>query len=125
MQKVSIIGASVAVMTVAMLFMSSGVDRVRSQAQAQEPKLIKISTARGIHHLSLWGVGPFAAKYGLKTEVFATNTNAEMQRYATDLRSLTQGRATFEISFDHYAEVPEHIAKKVIEAEQKSQGNEH
>ncbi|MPZ49779.1 MAG: elongation factor G [Dehalococcoidia bacterium] len=44
---------------------------------------------------------------------------AEMQRYATDLRSLTQGRATFEMEFDHYAEVPEHVAKKVIEAAEK------
>jgi len=41
---------------------------------------------------------------------------AEMQHYATDLRSLTQGRATFEIEFDHYEEVPDHVAKKVIEA---------
>jgi len=41
---------------------------------------------------------------------------AEMQHYATDLRSLTQGRATFEIEFDHYEEVPEHVAKKVIES---------
>jgi elongation factor G len=45
---------------------------------------------------------------------------AEMQRYATDLRSLTQGRATFSIVFDHYAEVPDHVAKKVIEAAQKA-----
>jgi len=44
---------------------------------------------------------------------------AEMQRYATDLRSLTQGRATFEIQFDHYEEVPDHVAKKVIEESQK------
>jgi len=44
---------------------------------------------------------------------------SEMQRYATDLRSLTQGRATFELEFDHYAEVPEHVAKKVIEAAEK------
>jgi elongation factor G len=44
---------------------------------------------------------------------------AEMQHYSTDLRSLTQGRASFEISFDHYEEVPEHVAKKVIEATQK------
>ena len=44
---------------------------------------------------------------------------AEMQRYATDLRSLTQGRATFELSFDHYEEVPDHVAKKVIEAAEK------
>ena len=45
---------------------------------------------------------------------------AEMQRYATDLRSLTQGRATFEMEFDHYAEVPEHVAKKIIEAAEKA-----
>jgi elongation factor G len=44
---------------------------------------------------------------------------AEMQRYSTDLRSLTQGRATFEMSFDHYAEVPDHVAKKVIEAAER------
>jgi elongation factor G len=44
---------------------------------------------------------------------------AEMQHYATDLRSLTQGRASFTIEFDHYEEVPEHVAKKVIEASQK------
>jgi len=41
---------------------------------------------------------------------------AEMLHYATDLRSLTQGRATFELEFDHYAEVPDHVAKKVIES---------
>ena len=45
---------------------------------------------------------------------------AEMQRYATDLRSLTQGRATFEMEFDHYEEVPDQIAKKVIEAADKA-----
>jgi elongation factor G len=44
---------------------------------------------------------------------------AEMQRYSTDLRSLTQGRATFEISFDHYEEMPDHAARKVIEAAEK------
>jgi elongation factor G len=44
---------------------------------------------------------------------------AEMQRYATDLRSLTQGRASFELKFDHYEEVPDHVAKRVIEAAQK------
>jgi len=43
-----------------------------------------------------------------------------MLRYATDLRSLTQGRAHFSMQFDHYAEVPEHIAKKVVEAAEKA-----
>jgi elongation factor G len=44
---------------------------------------------------------------------------SEMQRYSTDLRSITQGRASFEISFDHYEEMPDHAAKKVIEASEK------
>jgi elongation factor G len=50
---------------------------------------------------------------------------SEMQRYATDLRSLTQGRASFEMEFDHYAEVPEHVAKKVIEAAEKDKAAAH
>ena len=41
---------------------------------------------------------------------------SEMQHYATDLRSLTHGRGSFEVSFDHYEEVPDHVMKKVIEA---------
>ena len=41
---------------------------------------------------------------------------AEMFRYATDLRSMTQGRGDFEMTFDHYEEVPAELAQKVIEA---------
>nr|WP_231699407.1 elongation factor G [Limnochorda pilosa] len=41
---------------------------------------------------------------------------AEMFRYATDLRSMTQGRGDFEMTFDHYEEVPAAIAEKIIEA---------
>jgi len=39
---------------------------------------------------------------------------AEIQRYATDLRSMTQGRGYFTMEFDHYEEVPDHIAQEVI-----------
>jgi elongation factor G len=39
---------------------------------------------------------------------------AELFGYATDLRSLTQGRAIFTMEFDHYAELPEKIAKTKI-----------
>jgi len=34
--------------------------------------------------------------------------------YATDLRSMTQGRGTFTMEFDHYAEVPENLAREII-----------
>ncbi|MBM3947020.1 MAG: elongation factor G, partial [SAR202 cluster bacterium] len=44
---------------------------------------------------------------------------AEIQRYATDLRSLTQGRGSFSIEFSHYEEVPAHVAPKVIDAAQR------
>ena len=38
----------------------------------------------------------------------------EMFGYATTIRSLTQGRATFTMEFDHYAEAPNNIAEAVI-----------
>ena len=44
---------------------------------------------------------------------------SEMFGYATDLRSLTQGRAVFSMQFDHYVLIPESIAEKIFE---KSKG---
>jgi len=38
----------------------------------------------------------------------------EMFGYATTIRSLTQGRATFSMEFDHYAEAPSNVAEQVI-----------
>ncbi|WP_266184284.1 elongation factor G [Dyella humicola] len=38
----------------------------------------------------------------------------EMFGYATTIRSLTQGRATFTMEFDHYAEAPNNIAEQVM-----------
>lgn len=40
---------------------------------------------------------------------------SEMFGYATSLRSLTQGRATYSMEFKHYAEAPRQVAEKVIE----------
>jgi len=40
---------------------------------------------------------------------------AEMFGYATQLRSMTQGRGTFTMEFDHYEEVPASITKEIIE----------
>ena len=39
---------------------------------------------------------------------------AEMFGYATDLRSKTQGRATYSMQFDHYEQVPNSISEEVI-----------
>ena len=47
---------------------------------------------------------------------------AEMFGYATDLRSTTQGRATYTMQFDRYEEVPAHIAEKVIGGEKETVG---
>ncbi|MEJ2436785.1 MAG: elongation factor G [Sulfurovaceae bacterium] len=39
---------------------------------------------------------------------------AEMFGYSTDLRSMTQGRATYSMEFDHYEEVPSNVSKEII-----------
>jgi elongation factor G len=44
---------------------------------------------------------------------------AEMQRYTTDLRSMTGGRGVFTMEFAFYETVPAHIAQEVIDARQK------
>lgn len=43
---------------------------------------------------------------------------SEMFGYATDLRSTTQGRATYTMIFDHYEQVPASVAKKIAEGRQ-------
>jgi elongation factor G len=43
---------------------------------------------------------------------------AEILRYAIDLKSITQGRGTFTMKFSHYEEVPAHISQKIIAEKQ-------
>jgi len=52
--------------------------------------------------------------------VRALAPQAEMFKYSIDLRSMTGGRGTFTMEFDHYEEVPTHIAAHVIEAAKKA-----
>jgi elongation factor G len=44
---------------------------------------------------------------------------AEMFGYATNLRSLTQGRATYTMEFKHYSEAPKNVAEEIIAARGK------
>ena len=39
---------------------------------------------------------------------------AEVQRYAADLRAVTQGRGSFTIEFDRYVEVPGNVQEQVL-----------
>ncbi len=49
---------------------------------------------------------------------------AELYKYSSQLRSLTQGRGIFKTKFDHYEEVPKEIEQKVIEEYNKSREEE-
>jgi elongation factor G len=59
-----------------------------------------------------------------KSIITALAPLAEMQRYATDLRSLTQGRGLFLMKLDHYEEVPTHLVQQLIEAHQREKEKE-
>lgn len=73
-----------------------------------------INSRRG----NLMGMESVAGNQEIKAEV----PLAEMFGYATDLRSVTQGRGNYTMTFDHYAEVPKNIADKIIvERQHKSQ----
>jgi elongation factor G len=53
------------------------------------------------------------------TTIEAQVPAAEVQRYATDLRSITQGRGSFTTEFSHYQPVPAHVAEQVRAAAAK------
>jgi elongation factor G len=55
---------------------------------------------------------------GSMTTVEAQAPMAEVQHYSADIRSMTQGRGHFMMSFSHYEEMPAHASQKVIEAAQ-------
>lgn len=61
---------------------------------------------------------------GTMQKVRAMVPLAEMFTYAIDLRSITQGRGSFSMEFDHYEEVPGHIAQTIIEKHQAEKKEE-
>ena len=42
-----------------------------------------------------------------------------MNKYATDLRSMTQGRGKFSLEFERYEEAPANVAQAIIEKSKK------
>ncbi len=55
-----------------------------------------------------------------QTEIKALIPASELYKYATDLRSQTQGRGSYSLKFSHYDPMPENLAKKIIEEHKKS-----
>jgi elongation factor G len=55
-------------------------------------------------------------KLGNKQVISAEAPLSEMQKYATDLRSMTQGRGSFSMNFERYDEAPSDVQLKVIAA---------
>ena len=56
---------------------------------------------------------------GGKVSITADVPMAEMVKFATDLRSMTQGRGSFTFEFSSYEQAPDHIAQKVISENKK------
>jgi elongation factor G len=54
-----------------------------------------------------------------RTVINAQAPLAEVLRYATDMRSLTQGRGRFTMRFDHYEDVPPHLVQALIDAQKR------
>ena len=62
------------------------------------------------------GMVPQAGETVIEAEV----PHAELLRYATDLRSLTQGRGTYTLEFGRYEPAPAHIGQKVADEARKA-----
>ena len=58
----------------------------------------------------IMGVEPADGLQCIKAQV----PQSELFKYASELRSMTGGRASFEMEFSHYEQVPQHVAQKVI-----------
>ena len=52
------------------------------------------------------------------TIIEAEVPQSEMLKYATDLRSITQGRGSYTLEFDHYEAVPTHMRDRVVKVKE-------
>ena len=74
--KIRAVHRSMAASALLAVCMYAGID----ESRAQDNKLIRISANRSASAVSLWGFDQFGKKYGLRAEVNAATTNADMQR---------------------------------------------
>ncbi|OIO95674.1 MAG: elongation factor G [Armatimonadetes bacterium CG_4_10_14_3_um_filter_66_18] len=66
------------------------------------------------------GVDPQGAEQVIRAQV----PLAEIQRYTTDLRSMSSGRGSFTMEFSHYEEVPAHLTDQIVaEAKGREEGS--
>jgi elongation factor G len=79
---------------------------VMGQITAKRGHVLGMDSAGGMQHLR------------------AQVPQAEMFHYATELRSITQGRGRFSWKLDHYAEVPHNIADRVVAEASNGRGAE-
>jgi elongation factor G len=85
---------------------------MRLEVVVPEDYLGEVSGNLAARRASIEGI---EARAGKTQVVNATVPLAEMFGYATDLRSMTQGRGVFTMEFDHYAEVSESVTRSVLE----------
>ena len=62
---------------------------------------------------------------GPNTVIEASVPQSEMLRYATDLRSMTQGRGTYSMQVSHYDPVPAQLQARIIEEHKKEETTDH
>ena len=115
-------------------FRMAGIAAVRSAASDLQPVLLEPITRLWVKVPEEYTgdvIGDINSKrgrvYGMETDgslrvISAEVPLAEIQRYAVDLRSMTSGRGTFEVAFDHYSEVPHQEAQRVISASREEDG---
>ena len=58
---------------------------------------------------------------GKTQKIKALIPEAEMYKYSTSLRSMTQGRGYFNMKFHHLEEVPKEITKRIVEGKAKEE----
>jgi elongation factor G len=116
-----------------MSFRMAGIQAVRTAATNLKPILLepvmKITITVPEEHLGdvMGDINSKRGKVlgmegdGTLRSVNAEIPMAEIQQYAAELRSLTSGRGSFEVAFDHYAEVPFNEAQQVIAAVRSSE----